>query len=172
MEIKVTLSEAGIDKAIRELERYERQVEDRCQRLVDRLVQMGIPIARANFSSAQYDGTNDVTVRSETDGTYTAIVAEGNAVLFIEFGTGVYYAEAHPEAGVLGMERGTYGQGRGSRRSWRYYGDPGTNGEEVKTTDKGVLVQTHGNPANRSLYDTGKYLESVVRQAAREVFKA
>ena len=106
MEIKVTLSEAGIDRAIRELEKYERQVEDRCQKLVDRLVQMGIPVARANFSSAAYDGTNDVTVRSETDGTYTAIVAEGNAVLFIEFGTGVFYPDKHPEAAMLGMERG------------------------------------------------------------------
>ena len=172
MEIKVTLSEAGIDRAIRELEKYERQVEDRCQKLVDRLVQMGIPVARTNFSTAAYDGTNDVTVRSETDGAYTAIVAEGNAVLFIEFGTGIFYPDKHPEAAMLGMERGAYGQGRGSHRTWRYYGDPGTNGEEIKATDKGVLIQTYGNPANMCLYDTGKYLESVVRQAAREVFKA
>ena len=172
MEIKVPLTEAGIDKAIRELEGYEQQVKDRCQKLVDRLVQMGIPIAQANFSTAQYDGTNDVVVREEKTGAYSAIVAEGGAVLFIEFGTGVFYSTSHPEASALGMERGVYGQGKGSHQTWRYYGDPGTNGEEVKVNDKGVLIQTHGNPANKSLYNTGKYLESVVRQTAREVFKA
>lgn len=173
MEISFDLSESGIDKAIRELDAYQELVESKCQKLVDRLTQMGVSVASARFASAVYDGVNDVTVRAEQGGGYSAIVAEGNAVLFIEFGTGVTHASpVHPEASSLGFSRGSYGAGKGSQRSWRYYGEPGTSGEVISENEKGTLVQTRGNPAGMCLYETEKYLESVLRQVVKEVFRS
>ena len=84
-----------------------------CTRLLERLTQEGYEVASAGFASAEYDGTNDVTVSVEDRGKIKAVVAVGGTVLFIEFGTGVTYPDNHPEARDLGMERGEYGHGRG-----------------------------------------------------------
>ena len=47
-------------------------------------------VASARFQSAQYDGTNDVSVSLEVrEKNRIAVVAVGEAVLCIEFGTGV-----------------------------------------------------------------------------------
>ena len=47
--------------------------------------------AMAGFASAEYDGINDVTVSMETGDNVWRIVASGEAVLFIEYGSGIVY---------------------------------------------------------------------------------
>lgn len=170
--IKVPLSVAGIDNAIRELDRYVAWLKSKTTLLLDRLSQKGFEIASVNFTKAVYDGTNDVSVSVEQRGTKArAIVAVGSSVLFIEFGTGVTYPDNHPEAAGLGMRRGEYGAGHGKQASWGYYGDPGTNGE-VRTKANGKsMVITHGNPANMSMYDTVKQLQQILPGLAKEVFR-
>ena len=48
--------------------------------------------AMNGFASAEYDGINDVTVSMETGNNTWSIVAEGESVLFIEYGTGVTFS--------------------------------------------------------------------------------
>ena len=170
--IKVPLSAAGIDKAIREVERYGAWLKAKSSLLLDRLAQQGFEIASANFAKAAYDGTNDVSVTVERRGTGArAVVAIGASVLFIEFGTGVTYPDNHPEAAEHGMRRGEYGAGHGKQSSWGYYGYPGTNGEvRTKANGKSVVI-THGNPANMSMYDTVKQLQQILPGLAKEVFR-
>lgn len=48
--------------------------------------------AMAGFASAEYDGNNDVAVSMETGNNVWRIAASGEAVLFIEYGTGVTYS--------------------------------------------------------------------------------
>ena len=50
--IKVPLSAAGIDKAIREVERYGAWLKAKSSLLLDRLAQQGFEIASANFAKA------------------------------------------------------------------------------------------------------------------------
>lgn len=171
MVIKAPLSEAGIDSALRKLEEYRAQVLERTMKLVERLADIGVIVASVDFRKAQYDGVNDVTVTKERGDNYAAIVATGNAVLFIEFGTGVYYPNSHPDAVSFGYVHGGYGYGLGKLSSWRYHGQPGSSGEYVTTDAKGDVYRTHGNPANMCMYSTEKYLESIIRQTAREVFR-
>lgn len=170
--IKVSLSVAGIEKAIRELDDYKNWLKARTSILLELLAQNGLMVASANFAKAVYDGTNDVSVSVEPRGEHArAIVAIGASVLFIEFGTGVTYPDNHPEAGKLGMKRGGYGVGHGKQSSWGYYGEPGTNGEvKVKPNGKTVVI-THGNPANMSMYETVKYLQGLLPGLAKEVFQ-
>lgn len=170
--IKVPLSVAGINKAIREVQNYKVWLKQRSGILLDRLAQHGFSVASANFAKAAYDGTNDVSVSVEQRGDKArAVVAIGASVLFIEFGTGVVYPDNHPEAVEHGMRRGEYGEGHGKQHSWGYYGEPGTNGQ-VRTKKNGAaVVITQGNPANMSMYDTVKQLNELLPRLAKEVFR-
>lgn len=143
----------------------------RLRKALERLAQEGYEVASAGFASAEYDGTNDVTVSVEDRGKIKAVVAVGGTVLFIEFGTGVTYPDNHPEAKELGMLRGEYGKGRGKQSTWGYYGEPGTNGTVAGERAKGTLVLTHGNPANMPMYNAVKELELRLGEIVKEVFE-
>lgn len=169
MEIKVT----GLDSLIKKLTSYQKSLEEKQRRLLEKLVEVGIDVASAKFQTAQYDGENDVVVNRQPEwvgDNKLFLTATGNAITFIEFGTGIHYAEQHPKAAALGAIRGAYGQGKGSHDSWGYYGTPGTNGQVVKESDKGTVVLTHGNPPARAMYDSAKEMRNQVVTIAREVF--
>ena len=55
------------------------------------LARIGMQEASVRFSTAQYDGTNDSNVTIEKTQNGYNVVANGNAVAFIEFGAGVHY---------------------------------------------------------------------------------
>lgn len=137
--------------------------------LVNQLASIGVSEATVLYQGAWYDGDNDVTVtlkdataESSTKVTAT-ITATGKAVLFIEFGTGVYYYDdpavraAVTSGNLLG--RGEFGDKRGSRMGWVY----------VDTSNERVF--TRGNPSNACMYDTMKYLEERLVQIAKEVIQ-
>ena len=170
MDIKIS----GLDRLIREIETRRNSLAAKQHDLLERLSLIGIDVASAKFQTAQYDGENDVVVSScpEWVGENKLfLTAAGSAVTFIEFGTGVHYSEQHPKAAELGAIRGSYGQGKGSRDMWGYYGQPGTNGKVVKENDKGTLVLTHGNPPARAMYDAAKEMRNRIVEIAREVFR-
>lgn len=170
--LEVSLTPSGIERLIKETANYETWLKARTETLLRRLADEGMNVASLKFAGAVYDGTNDVSVTAtkHEDGTW-AVIAVGNATLFIEFGTGVTYPDNHPEAGELNMKRGQYGKGLGKRRSWYYYGEPGINGVQKQLKNGNVIVKTHGNPANMPMYETVKELEERLRSIAREVFR-
>lgn len=169
MEIKVT----GVERLINKLRTYQKSLEEKQHRLLEGLVKLGIDVASVKFQTAQYDGENDVIVNRQPEwvgDNKLFLTATGNAVTFVEFGTGIHYAEQHPNAAAFGAIRGAYGQGKGSRDSWGYYGTPGTNGRVIKENDKGTVVLTHGNPPARAMYDSVKEMRNQIANIAREVF--
>jgi hypothetical protein len=169
--IKVDLSSVGINRAVKAIDEYKVWLTRKTSVFLNRLASEGAQIAAASFSTAAYDGVNDVSVTVEDRGDKVkAVVAIGAASLFIEFGTGVTYPDNHPEAGANGMVRGGYGQGKGKQKAWGYYGEPGTNGKVIKENEKGTLVITSGNPANMPMYKTVRELEIRLNEIAREVF--
>lgn len=168
----VPLSVAGIKELKKSLKEYKAWQEKRVRLFLERLGELGVEIASVKFTTAVYDGANDVNVQIEERGENAiAVVATGNATLFIEFGTGIVYADNHPEAQEHGMTRGSYGAGKGKQNAWGYYGEAGTNGKEVVKSDGRTVVITHGNPANMSMYETAKELEARFKAIAEEVLK-
>lgn len=167
--IKVT----GLDGTLKQLKAARRKMPALKKRFMERLADVGIETASIGFKSAQYDGDNDVVVdKAEWQDDNTLVLsAKGEAVAFIEFGTGVTYTETHPWASEVGAVRGAYGQGKGSRSSWGYYGNPGSNGE-IKRIDlvKGDLVITKGNPASMSMYEAYKEMQDRAFEIAKEVY--
>jgi len=176
--VVIELSESGIKDAIRKLEEYKKQLNEKTRKLLEQLSLIGINEASIRFTGAQYDGINDVRLSTQesSEGTsyvYT-ILAEGEAVCFIEFGAGVYYnSAAYPLSkpqGVVGI--GEYGQGKGKQQWWGFYGDqPGSNGWVVETK-KGPVVITHGNPAAMPMYYASSEMKQRLLSIAKEVFNS
>ena len=167
--INVGLSTSSINKAIKDLRQYKNDFLAKEKRLLEGLANIGVKEASIRFTTAMYDGVNDVTVTLDKTNNGYAIVAEGQAVAFIEFGAGVYhnsgspYPEPLPE-GVVGI--GEYGQGKGKRRAWFYKGEAGTNGE----VQKNGVVKTRGNPAAMPMWYASEEMKNAILQIAREVF--
>lgn len=172
---EVELSSRGIAELQRGLVEYQIWLERKTDELAKRLADIGVKKAELNFSKALYDGINDVSISpAEKVGDATYVVkANGQSVLFIEFGTGVHYPDSHPEAN--GFKHGTYGKGNGANDYWWYTGQPGSAGGVLATDPRTGYVHpnttiTRGNPANQSMYDTVRYLEQELASIAREVF--
>ena len=166
------LTGEGLSELIKATERYEKWLQDKTKKLLQRLTDEGLKISTAGFQSARYDGTNDVTVSVEDRGENTrAIIARGATVLFIEFGTGVTYPDDHPEkpAGVMG--RGTYGHKLGRlEKGWRYPESHGAGTSATKDPDHPGYYHTYGNPANKPMYESKKELREKLSEIVKEVF--
>lgn len=167
--IKFSLNSKDIDRAIKEIERYKQEFLKKENLLLERLAELGFHEASVRFATAMYDGVNDSDVTIEKTDKGYSILARGEAVAFIEFGTGVYHNTSEPypnprPEGIVGI--GEYGQGKGKRSAWYYKGEPGTNGE---MNAKGV-VKTRGNPASMPLWYASEEMRNSILQIAREVF--
>lgn len=171
MKIKVSLG--NIDEAIKAIEDYEKSLEKKQKKFAECLAEIGVETAKISFRNAQYDGDNDVVVSDAKwiDDNRLVLSATGKSVTFIEFGAGVHYSSpSHPKADDFGFARGTYGHGLGKLDSWRYEGNPGTHGELITEGKHKGEVKTHGNPANRCMYDAGKEMRNKIKDIAKEVF--
>lgn len=170
--MKFKINILGIDSLKKKLDKLNKITTDESfrKRVLLRLAEIGIKEADTIFSTAQYDGTNDVKMLDPqwiNDSTIQ-VIAKGQAVTFIEFGSGVFYTEQHPKATEMGAIRGEYGKGKGKQNTWGFYGEAGTNGVVRKITDKGQLVTTHGNPPAKAMYEASKVMRLKILEIIRE----
>lgn len=157
MKIKVHLGEP-----VKELDTYIQRFKQRKNLLLQRLAELGAHEASVRFTTAIYDGDNDVEVEVKPSDTGWVIIAAGQAVCFIEFGSGVHHngAEPYPNPrppGIVGI--GEYGQGKGKWQAWGYY-----DGDE--------LVITRGNPAAMPMWYASEEVRRSIEKIAREVFSS
>ena len=174
----ITIDLLNLDKFIKEIDERKKWINAKAQELSKRLAEEGLHEATIRFANAYYAGVNDVKVRVEPvdDRTYR-LVAEGESVLFIEFGTGIFKMDdASARADLIDggdiVAHGEYGQGKGAQlKGWVYNGNLGRNppwdSREVGKT--GIL--TKGNHASSAMYYTKKSLERKLYDIAKEVFK-
>ena len=160
----IQLNGKGIDAMIRGVGAYQKWLVRKSNELAKRLAEMGVVNASIEFSRAFYVGNNDTQMSLERrgDGRY-AVVAQGEAVLFIEFGAGLLAQQGggHPEPHGFGA--GTY-PGKG------HWDDP--NGWYLPK-DKWQADGTkhsYGNVPAMAMYNTVKELERELDRVVREVF--
>ena len=89
------LSYSSIQKAIKDIEEYKKWVVRKANELTERLAMLGATVASLNFSRAIYNGINDVQLSVEQIENGYKIVASGQAVAFIEFGSGARYGGSY-----------------------------------------------------------------------------
>ena len=161
--LEIDLNEQDIEGAIRWLEAYKQDFLRKEKQLLDGLAEIGIKEASVRFTTAMYDGTNDVSVRLDTINNGYAIVAEGNAVAFIEFGAGVYHNTSEPypnprPQGIVGI--GEYGKGKGKRKAWGY------------KNENDEVVITRGNPAAMPMWYASEEIKNSIAKVVKEVFRS
>lgn len=171
-----------IKAAIKEVREYRRMIVSGSEKLTKRLAKTAASEARKGYSTAEYAGTNDVTVSTEvTDKLKAKVQAMGEAALFIEFGTGISKSDA-PEAradlktgNIPG--HGQYGHHLGRMKNgWRYDGDVGSpHPADTYVIPQGEphegMVHTKGNDATPAMYMAKKKAESELPDMVKEVFK-
>ncbi len=158
--IVVPLSESGIQKIQDELVVYRKWQEEKARELAERLASLGATVASIRFSRAVYTGPKDVDVTVEELPNGYKVKADGESVLFIEFGSGVTYGYGHPEAGEFGMGPGTYPDGKG------HWDDP--KGWYLPKSAGGG--HTFGNPPAMPMYEARKAIEQELPRIVKEVF--
>lgn len=159
--IVVPLSESGIQKIQDELTVYRKWQEEKARELAERLAALGATVASIRFSRAVYTGKKDVEVTVEELPNGYKVKADGESVLFIEFGSGVTYGYGHPEAGEFGMGPGTYPDGKG------HWDDP--KGWYLPKSAGGG--HTFGNPPAMPMYEARKAIEQELPRIVKEVFR-
>ena len=148
---------ASVSRATRRLDEYYADLIEKANELCRRLAEIGQARATIDFSTAQYDGTNDVRVHVEPIANGYAVRASGNATLFIEFGSGVI-GYGHPEPGDYGP--GTWSDGPNGRGHWE---DP--DGWYYRHGMKSI-----GNPPAAAMYHAQQEVLQEVQRIADEVF--
>ena len=157
----MSLSSKSIGQAIKELKTYRDSLDSRKDELLKELASIGVREASVRFTTAMYDGVNDSEVTLEPISNGYRIVAQGQAVAFIEFGAGVYHnpTEPYPNPrpdGIVGI--GEYGHGYGKRQAWGF------------TDESGELVITHGNPAAMPMWYASEEMRNSIQKIAKKVF--
>jgi hypothetical protein len=162
--MKITVNpydKKSVSEALKQIKQYKKDFLAKEKLFVKRLAEIGVSVASAGFATADYDGINDVQVTMKQSGTSAVVIAFGETVGFIEFGTGVKF----PEWDNTGMEytppkHGTYGKGQGARpKGWFF-----TQGE-------GVAQHTYGNPPAEAMRTARDMMIERVIQIAREVWR-
>lgn len=145
---------ASVSRAKRRLDEYYADLIEKANTVCERLASMGAVRAGLDFSRAIYNGTNDVEVTVEPIDNGYAIHARGNAVLFIEFGSGASYGYGHPEPEGYGP--GTYpGKGHWDDPNGWWYGNH---------------EHSYGNPPAQAMYNAKRDIQAEVQRIADEVF--
>lgn len=157
--IRFGLNTADIDRAIRELRCYRASLPEKGREICRRLAEYGLLLAENAYEGTAYDGEKNVFVEVEETERGYRILADGEAVLFLEFGAGITYGYGHPQDADFGMGPGTYPipPGKG------HWNDP-----KGWWTPEGV--HTYGNAPSMAMYNAAKDMRDEVERVAREVF--
>lgn len=169
--IRISLSEKDIDRAIKELEQYKREIIRKTELLRTRIAERISNLAQSGFNGAVVDDLTggsggakkaDVRVSIDERENVSVIIAAGEDAVWAEFGAGVYHngsvgSSPHPKGQELGLTIGGYGKGMGKRQVWGFYED-------------GELKLTHGAPATMPMYNAMKIVCDEIVAIAKEVF--
>lgn len=153
----------SINAAVKQLQQYEKDFKAKETEFVRRLKELGVSVATAGFDMAEYDGVNDVLIAETQLGNRAVVIAYGETVGFIEFGTGIKFPEwsGSAETGYTPPKHGTYGKGRGKQPHGWYF----------KQNDGAAARHTYGNPPAEAMLTARDKIIEQITTIAREVWK-
>lgn len=161
--IKVRLSTDSIQSAIKQLEKYKKQIGNKNRAMVDKLAKLGEEYIQENSKYTENDpGTTSHRTKQNGTTSTSEVLWKGEQITFIEFGAGVYFNDnphgsPHPKGVQMGMTIGDYGYHQGLKESWKK-----PDGE-----------WTHGTPAFMPMWrsvNSEDGIAKMVPDVAREVF--
>ncbi len=176
MKIKISLSEASIDAAIKQLEQYQTKVANAGAKIAERLANIGYEVAWGIMAENIYSGETISSLQVYQESENKFILRAGSvALLFFEFGAGVTFGDGHenPQVNGTNMGPGTYpGQTHANDpKGWWF---PTDDANLAIRTDKDGQMWGHsyGNPPHMPFYRASQKIRAEVLNVAREVFQS
>lgn len=195
MKIKIN----GLDRLLKHLDNITINIDKMAKDILEQLANIGVRQAKLMFDSAVYDGNGNVEVYWVYSNLLKVqVVATGEAVMFIEFGSGIKYNSGttnplrettKPAVGAIG----TYGNKQGATgKRWFYnnvspknptndykgVGDTITYFETRKTSYGAITRQrtrvlnsssTKGNPPARAMYGADMVMRLQIENVVKGV---
>lgn len=159
--IVIELSEDSISKAIRELEKYKKELNRKTSLLIEALTDYGVEVAKAQVRElgAFYTGEleESITGYYSPSTQVGIIITDAPHAVYVEFGTGVVGKDSsHPVADLQGWR---YDVNNHGEKGWWYF-----NERDQK------WHWTKGIESRPFMYNTVQILERECMEIAREVF--
>ena len=171
--IRITVSRSGINKAIRELEKYKKRLTIKLWELIDTMCMDGEDYA-CEYMTHVDTGETLGSIIGYRQGNI-GIIEAGGAAIWIEFGTGLTHNSGtdhfHPNRKELGIsDWGTYidPDPRKNRSQRAHGGDSG--GWYYYGLDDGKLHHTEGMPEEPFMANTAERLVDEFKKTAAKVF--
>lgn len=155
--IVLELSVESCKKAIKELEKYSKQLEPKLDEICRRLAEMGVKEAENHLTLANGNTKAKINPPVKIDGGYK-IVMEGEDVYFIEFGTGDAAATNSYYTPLVNVYPGSWSEEHAEKYS--SYGFWWYGGEKLTET-----------PAYMPMYNAGKIMREELPRIAKEVLE-
>lgn len=157
--ITLELSVASCNKALKELEKYQREIKPKLDEVCKRLAEIGAQEASIRAQFGRVYGNDDVTVSTEKMENGYKVVMSGADIYFVEFGTGDRAGEYAGDASnvSVGIMPGDWSETHAQQYSkfgyWFYDN-----------------VRYEGTPAEMPMYYAGKKMREEMPRIVREVF--
>lgn len=167
--IEIRLDPKSVEKAIKELQAYKKEVEQKARLLVQRLTDYGAEIARIKIvdMGAVYSGE----LLSGVNGYFSPLLNAGfvkvtsDHVAFVEFGTGVV-GQQSPHTNGEYLSKASWGYATGQKIFTTKDGKVGW----IYPTDDGGFRFTEGMKSRPFMYQTALELQREFPRMAKEVF--
>lgn len=171
------LSMSSIKQLQKELQVYQDSINQKLEEVVREVAQLGLEVAEKEIAKASFtydsegvesgsdtEHSSQIKVTSLRGYAHADLIVEGRELLFIEFGSGVYYngpvgSSPHPKGQEFGFLIGSYGKGHGAQKVWGYY------------ADSGELVLTHGTRATMPMYNAFLKMYEEAPKIVKKVFE-
>lgn len=138
------LDSASVASAITKLQRIHSEQKQAIQDVCMDLASIGATRASIDFARVPYQGIKDVSVSVDASEFGAKIVASGESVLFLEYGSGAKYGYGHPDPKF-------YGPGTWNPTSPHYDDPDGWYLPKEKRTYKGE--KSWGNPPAQAMWN-------------------
>ena len=154
--------------ALDELDKFTADLQEKGKQICLALASIGATVASLRFARAVYTSEPMVNISvEEIDGGYK-ILAQGEDVCFIEFGSGAAYGYGYPPDVHLEPSMpygpGTWSDSEMGKGHWQ-----DEDGWWYMGAD-GKFVHTYGNPPAMAMYEAGKSMRQDLERIARKVF--
>lgn len=158
--------QSSYDALIEKIDKFQNLIRLRNSEFVRRLAEVGIPVIDNRMGSGEGDSnpahTTRIEVTGDADNAIARLVVEGEDLLFIEFGAGIYYnnGNIHPKGAENGYTIGSYGKGQGLYPGYWWYKD----GDRLRFS--------RGTEATMPVYHASLEIIQKIDQIAKEVFSS
>ena len=172
--IDIELTQSSLNKAIREMKRFQEMFVQSMNELVRKLAEEGAHVAKIQVASMDAVDTGQLEGSIygyfDPESRIGYVIAGAAHAFYVEYGTGpVGMANPHPEASAAGWQYMVGEHIKMGPGGFGWWYDKSTDGDDVfEGTRK--FHWTHGQPARPFMFNTLQWLEEAAETIAETIW--